>query len=199
MASQTRTPDDARQGNDGRGVIRCCPVVLELRRDRMSTVREVRLPGGMSVFAGSVGRVLESFHPAVRAWFEGRFPAGPTEPQAAGWQEIAAGRHTLIAAPTGSGKTLAAFLVCIDQFYRAHDCSCDHDLFCGHEAGPPPDGPARPAQARAGPQVVYVSPLKALATDIHQNLEAPLREIAGMAGQRARARRAGDPGRGQDR
>src|SRR5208337_1775289 len=92
---------------------------------------------------------------AVRAWFAGRFPAGPTEPQAAGWREIAAARHTLIAAPTGSGKTLAAFLVCIDRFYRAHDSSCDHDLFCGHEAGPPPDGPAG-----AGPQVVYVSPLK---------------------------------------
>src|SRR5580693_5945073 len=101
-------------------------------------------------------RVLDSFHPAVRAWFERRFPAGPTEPQAGGWGEIAAGRHTLIAAPTGSGKTLAAFLVCIDR------------LYCASEAGP-------------GPQVVYVSPLKALATDIHQNLEAPLREIAAVA------------------
>jgi ATP-dependent helicase Lhr and Lhr-like helicase len=100
--------------------------------------------------------VLDSFHPAVRAWFERRFPAGPTEPQAGGWQEIAAGRHTLIAAPTGSGKTLAAFLVCIDR------------LYCASEAGP-------------GPQVVYVSPLKALATDIQQNLEAPLREIAAVA------------------
>ena len=79
--------------------------------------------------------MLESFHPAVRAWFEGRFPAGPTEPQAAGWQEIAAGRHTLIAAPTGSGKTLAAFLVCIDRFYRAQDLCCTHDLYCGHEPG----------------------------------------------------------------
>ena len=59
--------------------------------------------------------MLESFHPAVRAWFGRRFPAGPTEPQAGGWREIAAGRHTLIAAPTGSGKTLAAFLVCIDR------------------------------------------------------------------------------------
>ena len=132
------------------------------------------------MFAGSVGRVLESFHPAVRAWFEGRFPAGPTEPQAAGWREIAAGRHTLIAAPTGSGKTLAAFLVCIDRFYRAHDRHCPHDLYCGHEADPPPDGSP---EAGAGPQVVYVSPLKALATDIQQNLEAPLREIAGMASQ----------------
>jgi ATP-dependent helicase Lhr and Lhr-like helicase len=103
-------------------------------------------------------RVLDSFHPAVRAWFGRRFPAGPTEPQTAGWREIAAGRHTLIAAPTGSGKTLAAFLVCIDRFYSG-------------------------AAAGGGPQVVYVSPLKALATDIQQNLEAPLREIAAVAGE----------------
>ncbi|HEX3188682.1 MAG TPA: DEAD/DEAH box helicase [Streptosporangiaceae bacterium] len=125
--------------------------------------------------------MLESFHPAVRAWFEGRFPAGPTEPQAAGWQEIAAGRHTLIAAPTGSGKTLAAFLVCIDRFYRAQDLCCTHDLYCGHEPGARPGEEATPAGS--GPQVVYVSPLKALATDIQQNLEAPLREIAAAAGR----------------
>ncbi len=108
-------------------------------------------------------RVLDSFHPAVRAWFERRFPAGPTEPQAGGWREIAAGRHTLIAAPTGSGKTLAAFLVCIDRLYVASASAS--------------------AEAVAGPQVVYVSPLKALATDIQQNLEAPLREIAAVAAE----------------
>src|SRR5206468_10174580 len=34
-----------------------------------------------------------------------------------------------------------------------------------------------------GPQVVYVSPLKALAVDINQNLEAPLRGIAEVAGE----------------
>ena len=129
--------------------------------------------------AGSVGRVLESFHPAVRAWFGGRFPAGPTEPQAAGWREIAAGRHTLIAAPTGSGKTLAAFLVCIDRFYRAHDGPATTIFSAGtRPARPRPHGPP---QEGAGPQVVYVSPLKALATDIQQNLEAPLREIAAAA------------------
>ncbi len=100
------------------------------------------------------------FHPAVAAWFEKRFPAGPTEPQAGAWQEIDAGRHTLIAAPTGSGKTLAAFLVCIDRIYRAH------------QAGQEP---------ASGPQVVYVSPLKALAVDIWQNLERPLTEIAEVA------------------
>jgi ATP-dependent Lhr-like helicase len=106
--------------------------------------------------------VIGIFHPAVRTWFGRRFPGGPTLPQAGGWAEIAAGRDTLIAAPTGSGKTLAAFLVCIDRLYRAH------------QAGAP---------LAEGPQVVYVSPLKALAVDIHQNLEAPLREIAEVAAE----------------
>jgi len=114
--------------------------------------------------------VLEAFHPAVRTWFERRFPDGPTEPQAAGWQKIAAGGHTLIAAPTGSGKTLAAFLVCIDRLYRG--ATAEDGLLIN-------DTPA-PA---AGPSVVYVSPLKALAVDIQQNLEAPLREIAAVAGE----------------
>src|SRR2546429_4193943 len=110
--------------------------------------------------------VTEIFHPAVRAWFERRFPDGPTLPQAGGWAEIAAGRDTLIAAPTGSGKTLAAFLVCIDRLYLAHKA-------------------AEPAAE--GPRVVYVSPLKALAVDIQQNLEAPLREIAEVAAELGRS------------
>jgi ATP-dependent Lhr-like helicase len=64
---------------------------------------------------------LSAFHPAVRAWFERRFPEGPTPAQSEGWPQIAAGQSTLIAAPTGSGKTLAGFLVCIDALYRAAD------------------------------------------------------------------------------
>jgi ATP-dependent Lhr-like helicase len=100
---------------------------------------------------------MAGFHPAVRAWFEGRFPEGPTPAQVAGWPEIAAGNNTLIAAPTGSGKTLAGFLVCIDALYRAAE---------------------RGEIVEGATQVVYVSPLKALAVDVHQNLETPLREIA---------------------
>jgi ATP-dependent Lhr-like helicase len=114
--------------------------------------------------------MLESFHPAVRTWFERRFPAGPTVPQAEGWARVAAGEHTLIAAPTGSGKTLAAFLVCIDRIYRAHEAGTVP------AAGPEADG-------AAGPEVVYVSPLKALAVDIWQNLERPLAEIAQVAAE----------------
>ena len=103
---------------------------------------------------------VDGFHPAVGTWFRRRFPDGPTPPQRDGWPRIAAGDDTLIAAPTGSGKTLAAFLECINRLYLAH------------EAGEPIDGIAR---------VVYVSPLKALAVDIAENLQRPLREIAAIA------------------
>ncbi len=103
---------------------------------------------------------LSLFHPAVRAWFERRFPHGPTEAQQSGWPAIARGEDTLIAAPTGSGKTLSAFLLCIDRLYRAAD---------------------RGELSSEGVQVVYVSPLKALVVDIRQNLQEPLEQIAEVA------------------
>ena len=99
-------------------------------------------------------------HPAIAAWFSARFPEGPTEAQAKGWPLVRAGSDVLIAAPTGSGKTLAGFLMAIDQAYRAH------------EAGEDLQGKTR---------VAYVSPLKALAVDVQQNLERPLAEIAKAA------------------
>ena len=101
---------------------------------------------------------LERFHPIVRKWFEGQFEA-PTQAQTLGWDAVAQGRHTLIAAPTGSGKTLAAFMECIDRLVRA-----------GLNGGLP-----------EGTEVVYVSPLKALSNDVHRNLQKPLAEITEMA------------------
>src|SRR5918997_3873174 len=106
--------------------------------------------------------VLTDFHPAVAQWFRRRFPEGPSEPHAQGWPLIASGVDTLIAAPTGSGKTLAGFMVAIDSLYRAHEA--------GHDVS-------------SGARVVYVSPLKALAVDIAENLERPLREIAEVAAE----------------
>ncbi len=102
------------------------------------------------------------FHPAVARWFVGRFPHGPTPPQRNGWPSIAAAEHTLIAAPTGSGKTLAGFLMSINALYLAH---------------------AQGQQVSRSAQVVYVSPLKALAVDIAENLERPLAEIAAIAAE----------------
>ena len=103
---------------------------------------------------------LAGFHPAIRTWFARRFPEGPTDPQAQGWPAIAAGDDTLIAAPTGSGKTLAAFLVGIDRLFRAAAAEPDREV---------------------ATEVVYVSPLKALAADIRENLERPLAEIREVA------------------
>ncbi len=99
--------------------------------------------------------VLDAFHPAVARWFQAHLGT-PTEPQARGWPEIRAGRHALVAAPTGSGKTLAAFLVAIDDLLREGLAS----------GGLPDEG-----------RVLYVSPLKALASDVHQNLQVPLEGI----------------------
>ena len=98
------------------------------------------------------------FHPLIEQWFRERIGT-PTEAQTRGWPEIAAGRHTLIAAPTGSGKTLAAFLVCIDRLFRQGIAGL----------------------LTEGIQVVYVSPLKALSNDIRRNLEGPLQEITALA------------------
>ena len=104
--------------------------------------------------------ILRSFHPAVASWFHRRFPAGPTEPQRAAWPRIATGEDVLVASPTGTGKTLTGFLVAIDAAYRAHA-----------------NEPIRSDASDGRPSVVYVSPLRALATDVHENLQLPLAGI----------------------
>lgn len=98
---------------------------------------------------------LQSFQPAVAAWFARQF-SSPTDAQREAWPAIQAGRHVLIAAPTGSGKTLAAFLAAIDSLVREAVSGTLADAV----------------------QVVYVSPLKALSNDVQRNLEQPLAGIA---------------------
>ena len=101
------------------------------------------------------------FHPAVAAWFRGRFEA-PTDAQAAGWPHIRSGRDTLISAPTGSGKTLAAFLAAIDGLVKQAEAGELEDVT----------------------EIVYVTPLKALGNDIQRNLETPLAEIRELVAER---------------
>src|SRR4051794_28082927 len=99
-----------------------------------------------------------SFHPVVQQWFAETL-GQPTAAQRQGWASIADRRHTLIAAPTGSGKTLAAFLIAIDELFK--------------------EGLAAPLADEV--RVLYVSPLKALSTDIHKNLAEPRRGIRELA------------------
>lgn len=95
--------------------------------------------------------VLDRFSPATREWFRGAF-AAPTAAQEGAWEAISHGKHALVIAPTGSGKTLASFLWAIDRL--AND--------------------PRPADAKPGTRVLYISPLKALGVDVERNLRAPL-------------------------
>lgn len=100
-------------------------------------------------------------HPAVEAWFDQTF-GEPTEPQRLAWPAIAQGEGTLLLAPTGSGKTLAAFLMAINSLCQQW------------QRGELPD-------RVAGPQVLYVSPLRALNNDVHRNLEQPLAGVVAAA------------------
>jgi ATP-dependent Lhr-like helicase len=108
--------------------------------------------------------MLDRFSPATRDWFSGAF-AAPTAAQLGAWRAVANGQHVLVVAPTGSGKTLAAFLWALDRLTSAK----------------PPDEPTRRCQ------VLYISPLKALAVDVERNLRSPL------AGIRQAAHRLGLP------
>ncbi|WP_438851636.1 ligase-associated DNA damage response DEXH box helicase [Brevundimonas nasdae] len=68
-----------------------------------------------------------------------------------------AGSHALLVAPTGGGKTLAGFLPSLIDLA---------------ERGPrPATGPG------SGIHTLYLSPLKALTTDVERNLTTPIREI----------------------
>ena len=97
-----------------------------------------------------VGTSLDLFSAPTRDWFRSAF-ATPTDVQVRGWEQVAAGRHALMAAPTGSGKTLAAFLWCLDRLMSE---------------------PVPPEAERC--RVLYVSPMKALAHDVDRNLRSPL-------------------------
>ncbi len=121
--------------------------------------------------------ILRTFHPAVASWFDRRFPAGPTQPQRAAWPRIQEGGDVLVASPTGTGKTLTGFLVAIDAAYRAHAAAlaCPATIPDTLAATDEPEPPA------AGPGVVYVSPLRALAVDVRENLEIPLAGISAEA------------------
>jgi ATP-dependent Lhr-like helicase len=91
------------------------------------------------------------FHPVINKWFSASL-GQPTDIQQAAWPKISNGEHVLVTAPTGSGKTLTAFLWAL------------HQLMTGEWPG---------GQIR----VIYISPSKALNTDVQQNLIKPLTEL----------------------
>lgn len=97
-----------------------------------------------------------SLPPLFADWFASRGWA-PRRHQLEMIAAAEAGSHALLVAPTGGGKTLAGFLPSLIDLA---------------ERGPRPEfGPG------SGIHTIYVSPLKALTTDVERNLMTPIREI----------------------
>jgi ATP-dependent Lhr-like helicase len=88
-------------------------------------------------------------------WFAGR-GWRPRPHQLGLVRRAEAGLSTLLIAPTGAGKTLAGFLPSLIELAPLAEA-----------------GPRRPHRLHT----LYISPLKALTTDIARNLEAPVREM----------------------
>lgn len=100
---------------------------------------------------------LTIFEPLIAKWFSDKF-GSPTEVQQKAWPVIADGKHVLISAPTGTGKTLTAFLWAINQLInKTWECGCV--------------------------RVLYISPLKALNSDIRENLLIPLSDLRRLSSQ----------------
>src|SRR5665647_3934652 len=159
MRRQQGRPSVPIVGRGGRST--CYPCLVRGDRGRPDTCGGAfshRDPGRLSVARDRVepldrrvmADVLDRFSPATAAWFRSSF-AAPTTAQRGAWEAISSGQHTLVVAPTGSGKTLSAFLWAIDKLVTT-----------------PPD------PERSACRVLYVSPLKALATDVERNLRSPL-------------------------
>lgn len=109
--------------------------------------------------------LLSLFHPVLQEWWLRAFQSEEglfTPPQRQAIPKISQGKNVLISSPTGSGKTLSAFIAIINQlFVMASIGKLEEKVYC-----------------------LYISPLKSLANDIHQNLDRPLQEIQRMAEER---------------
>ncbi len=105
--------------------------------------------------------VLDLMEPLIAEWFDDKFDS-LTEPQGYAIPLIHEMKNVLVSSPTGSGKTLTAFLSIINELFKLDkQGELEDKIYC-----------------------VYVSPLKALANDIHKNLEKPLQEIRSLAEQK---------------
>lgn len=92
---------------------------------------------------------------AVAAWMAGRgWQAFPFQSEV--WQAVAEGRSGMLHATTGSGKTYAVWLGMLDALLQRH----------------PPGRGAEPLR------VVWLTPMRALASDTAKALAAPLRDLA---------------------
>lgn len=90
---------------------------------------------------------------SIQQWFSNKgwtfFPF-----QRKAWKEIHQGKSGFISVPTGAGKTYAAYLPALSQLHEANSQGVVKDI-----------------------QILYITPLKALANDIEKTLKEPIFEL----------------------
>ena len=98
--------------------------------------------------------LFEILHPIVKSWFNNKFNKFSL-PQLYGVMEVHSRNNVLISAPTGATKTLTGFMAIINELIDSSIKGIIEDkVYC-----------------------VYISPLKALNSDIAVNLLQPLEEM----------------------
>ena len=143
-------------------------------------------------------------------WFAGRGWA-PRAHQLELLSEAQGGNSTLLIAPTGAGKTLAGFLPSLVDLAEREAVARAERLEAmraeRERRSNQPDtkehlAPSLKKPKGPGLHTLYISPLKALATDIRRNLEAPVEEMklpvrlearTGDTAQHARQRQRATP------
>ncbi len=116
---------------------------------------------------GTNQQTLKGFDKRVSNWFLGNI-GKPTQIQEEAWDAIKKGQNVLVASPTGTGKTLSAVLPGIDSIVSGR-CKRDNVV------------------------ILYISPMKAMGTDLVNSmtdLGSGIGEIPGKANVRGRGRRA---------
>lgn len=105
--------------------------------------------------------IFNILNPLVKEWFKTKFRTFCV-PQQFGVMPIHCRENILISSPTGSGKTLTAFLSILNELIDSSEKGILKDkIYC-----------------------VYISPLRALSSDIQVNLLEPLKEMEEIAGKK---------------
>jgi ATP-dependent helicase Lhr and Lhr-like helicase len=124
------------------------------RRGRRTELANARTePGGRKAPAGAAAAGTAALPGVIADWFRTK-GWSPRDHQLALLEASQQRRSTLLIAPTGAGKTLAGFL----------------PTLVAAQSSPPP-------RSGGGLKTLYISPLKALTSDVAQNLMTPIAEM----------------------